>query len=154
MKRLLVLMLATVLLLTGCAVTRSYTVQDLTLTLPKAFTDLSQETYSENAAFLYGAGDCFLLGVREDKQTLLSHYPDLTLQDFGTLVIAAHQLDCKLTIKDGFYCFTYTTGGITYLSVVLEGSNSFWTVQGYCASDKFAENQNALWLYLTTAKVS
>ena len=154
MKRLLVLMLTAALLLTGCAVTRSYTAQDLTLTLPKAFADLSQEAYGEDAAFLYGAGGCFLLGVREDKQALLSHYPDLTLQDFGTLVIAAHQLDCKLTVKDGFYCFTYTAEGITYLSVVLEGSSSFWTVQGYCASDKFAENKDALWLYLTTAKVS
>ena len=154
MKRLFALMLAVLLLLSGCSSTRKFTTEGLTLTLPKAFQDLSREHYGENATFFYGYGDRFLLGVKEDKDEIYKHYPNISLLEFGTVVIQAHGLSCKLTQKDGFYCFRYTSNGITYLAIVLESDDAFWTVQAYCPEEKFTEVQDSLWTYLTTARFS
>ena len=155
MKRLFALVLVAFLLLTGCSPsTKDFTSQGLTLTLPSAFEDLSGEQFGKDATFLYGYGDRFLLGIKEDKSEIYQHYPDISLLLFGTVVIQAHGLSCKLTQKDGFYCFQYTADGISYLAVVLESDDAFWTVQAYCPEDKFSELQNSLWTYLKTARFS
>ena len=155
MKRLFALALAALLLLTGCnspSATKDFASAGLTLTLPNVFADISGEQYGTGATFLYGYGDRFILGVKEDKATICQHYPDISLLEFGTVVIQAHKLSCKLTQKDGFYCFRYTADGISYLAVVLESSDAFWTVQAYCPEEKFPELEDSFWSYLKTAR--
>ena len=60
-------------------------------------------------------------------------------------------------MKDGFYTFSYEKdapeGKLTYVAIVLESEDAFWTVQAYCVSSFYEENAAFLWESLKSAKL-
>jgi hypothetical protein len=151
MKRLLACVLIGLLLLTGCTSTHSR--DGLTLSLPKDFEDLSGAAYAQGLTLLYGNESMALLGIREEKAPLADR--NLTLEDYALLVLELNGIDAPVEQADGYYCFTYQAQAeqvqCTYLSVVLEDSENFWTLQAYCPSADFAKNRDTMWQILTSA---
>jgi hypothetical protein len=54
------------------------------------------------------------------------------------------------------YLYTATTEGIefTYIAAAFEGPLSYWLLQCYCKSDRFAELEPEIWKYLETVRIA
>ncbi len=162
MKRLLrfLPLVLAVFLLCGCSPkkTTTFTKNGISLTLPTYFEDKSGESYGKDVDFLYTYGGMGFLGIREARSEFPAGYGEMDLEAYGKYVIFGNNLTCELTKKDGFYTFTYEVsaaeGALTYVAVVLEGKDAFYTVQGYCLSRFYKENASLLWKYLTSVKIS
>ena len=161
MKRLFSLFL----LLTFCGVLfcgcldnyRAFERNGLSLRLPGYFEDKSGESYAREQDFLYSYGGMGFLGIREKRSDFPAGYENMGLEAYGNFVIYGNQLPCELTKRDGFYTFTYEKdapeGRLTYVAIVLEDKDAFWTVQAYCLSEFYPENASLIWKCLTSAKV-
>lgn len=161
MKRALSLFLALLLLgaLAGCSGPKevAFSRNGLTLTLPSYFADKAGEDYAQDVDFLCAYGTMGFLGIREERSAFPEGYQNMGLVPYGKFVILGNGLTCQLEEKEGFYTFSYTKeteeGNFTYVAIVLECADAYWTVQGYCLSQFFEENQALLWRYLKTAQV-
>lgn len=157
-SKLLALVLA-LLLLVGCTLPdKTVSCEDLTISLPGHFVDLSDQDVAQSMTFLYGFGTVAVMGLREARSELEANYPNITLEQYAKSIIAVSRLDCVLTQRDGLYTFTYTAAAdslsFTYLSAVYEGTDAFWVVQAYCLTEEFPKNEASLWQYLLSVKVS
>lgn len=158
--RLLILLLAC-FLLCGCfsKKTATFTKNGISLTLPTYFEDKSGESYGKDVDFLYTYGGIGFLGIREARSEFPDGYGEMDLEAYGKYVIFGNGLSCELTKKDGFYTFTYEVlaapeGSLTYVAIVLEGADAFYTVQGYCLSRFYEENAVFMWKCLTSVKIA
>ena len=111
MKRtfsLILLLLFYVNLLCGCG-DGYQTVENsgLTLRLPGYFEDKSNEDYAAGQDFLYSYGGMGFLGIRENRSDFPEGYGSMDLKAYGNFVIYGNGLPCELTLRDGFYTFTY-----------------------------------------------
>ena len=129
----------------------------LTLRLPGYFEDKSSESYAAEQDFLYSYGGMGFLGIREKRSDFPAGYENMGLKAYGNFVIYGNELPCELTMRDGFYTFTYEKDApeekLTYVAIVLENKDAFWTVQAYCLSEFYPENASLIWKCLTSAKV-
>ena len=107
--------------------------------------------------FLYTYGGTGFLGIREKRLDFPAGYENMDLEAYGKFVILGNGLSCDLQKKDGFYTFSYEKdapeGKLTYVAIVLESKDAFWTVQGYCLSSFYGENAAFLWETLKSAKL-
>jgi len=162
MKRLAVVILAMLMVLAclgGCKLTseKVFEKDGLQITLPAYFQDLSNQDYAEGISFLYGFGSLAVMGIKEQKAGPDEYIKQLTLENYGQLIISANNLTCELTQKDGLYTFVYEAESqgtkYTYLSAVFESETDFWTVQCYCTTDSYAKNYDTMWKYLKSVIV-
>ena len=161
MKRLFCL--AIVFLLCFCCLygcgddTEVYERNGLSLSLPAYFEDKSGESYASDYDFLYTYGGTGFLGIQEKRSDFPAGYENMDLEAYGKFVIFGNNLSCSLEKKDGFYTFSYEKdapeGKLTYVAIVLESGNAFWTVQAYCVSSFYEENASFLWESLKSAKL-
>lgn len=161
MKRLFRLLVITVLCLfcvSGCGDdTKTYERNGLSLKLPSYFEDKSSESYASSYDFLYTYGGIGFLGIREKRSDFPDGYEKMDLEAYGKFVIYGNQLPCELTKQDGFYTFSYKKaapeGDLTYVAIVLESEDAFWTIQAYCVTNFYEENASFMWKTLTNAKL-
>lgn len=163
MKRrlsLLFLLALTAILFCACFGGNKVTFQKdgLSLSLPAGFTDKSGEAFAKNLNFLYTYGGTGFLGIREKRSDFPAGYENMGLEAYGKFVILGNKLDCELQKKDGLYTFTYEVaapeGSLTYVAIVLEDGDAYWTVQGYCLSSDYTANETLIWNSLKSAKIS
>ena len=154
MKRLIALLMALMCLcsLSACSAKEAtFTIQDLSLSVPASFIPLHGDPAFADYDFLFSDGKVTVAGIREDKALL----PELTLETFGQLVIHAHELDCQLLESDGITFFNYEAGdpAFTYTVSVWETENAFWSVQTYCKSEDYAAVREDMWQLLRSVKL-
>ena len=126
MKKLLCVFLAICLCLSLCAcgqeetATVSHTYEDLTISLPENFIDLSDEAYAAGLTFLQGLDPIAVNGVREEKSVFANYGLELDLERYAKLVPMANNLSVQPTEKEGILTFSYeaTTDGVSYTYVV------------------------------------
>lgn len=160
MKRLLSLVIVLLLCfacLNGCSNNKTYEKNGLSLKLPAYFEDKSSEAYASGYDFLYTYGGIGFLGMQENRSDFPAGYENMDLEAYGKFVIFGNNLPCQLQEKDGFYTFTYKKaapeGDLTYVAIVLESRDAFWTVQAYCVSNFYEENASFMWEVLSKAKL-
>lgn len=146
-RRLIVCVLVLVCLLTGCTDKDKYPVgitldlQDISVTLPGDFSDLSGESYAEDADFMYGRKTLVVMGLSEKKEGLKVK----NLVEYTDSVIRGNNLSCTAVPNGNGYLFTYekpldnTT--YTYTVATFEGEINFWILQFYCPKENLRENQ-------------
>ena len=137
--------------------TKVYERSGLSLELPAYFEDKSSESYAGDYTFLYTYGGTGFLGIRENRSDFPSGYENMGLDAYGKFVILGNNLSCELEKKDGFYTFSYEKdtpeGKLTYVAILLENEDAFWTVQAYCLSSFYEKNTSFMWDSLTSAKL-
>lgn len=131
-------------LLTGCdrypqGTTATY--QDLTITLPGDFVELSKSTVNKDADFLYGRKTLVVMGLSENKTIL----KQMTLEEYTGYVIQGNDLACTPELSGAGYVFRYEAPvgdtSYTYVVATFEGDTNFWILQFYCPSANFSENK-------------
>lgn len=146
-----------VCLLGGCADNypqgQTVVYEDLQITLPGDFIDLSKEAYAEDANFLYGRNTLILKAMAEKKTSL----QEMTLDGYTSLVIKGNELTCAPeAFRDG-YLFSYETPvgneNYTYVTAVFEGEINFWLLQFYCPSANLTENQPEMDMILSAVQL-
>ena len=149
-------------LLTGCGSTEessTFTYGDLSITLPADFSDLSQKSYGSGYTFLFGSSEMTILGIKEEKSELFKDIPDMTLAQYGRLLIQLNGYDCDLTQRDGRYTFSYTAdlpgqeGEYAYTAVLYETGDAFWVLQCYCPGETVSQNRERIWDLLCAVKI-
>ena len=146
-KRLTAFGLVLVCLLSGCSDQDKYPsgirkeLDDIVLTLPGDFMDLSAEEAAKDATFMYGRKTLVVMGISEKKADLQVK----NLAEYTQQVIAANELTCTATPNGDGYLFTYEKNlgdtPYTYTTATYEGSNNFWILQFYGPKDDLQENQ-------------
>lgn len=147
MKRYMTAFLSVMLalfMLAGCAenpMLDTIAHEDILLTLPIDFLDLSQESFAKDADFLYGYDSLIVMGMAEKKSAL----QEMTLEQYTDLVISGNKLT-DAPKKDGDrYLFTYEMpvgdGVYTYEVATFEGSTHFWIVQCYCPKADYNKHE-------------
>ena len=127
--------------------------QELTLSLPEDFVDLSAESYAAGYDFLYQNGAVAVAGIRESKAALSALDPELTAEKYAALQMQLNGLPGEPAQKEGLWYFSYEAvsagASMTYLCAVYEGSQCFWLVQAYCKSGSFPAQEANMWQYLS-----
>ena len=146
-KRLIACVLVLMCLLTGCLDKSKYPdgiaidCEDMVLTLPGDFVDLSGEDYAKDANFMYGWKSLVVMGTAEKKDSLKA----MTLAEYTDTVIRGNELTCTATQSGNGYLFTYEKplDGTTYTYTVatFEGTTNFWILQFYGPKENLQENQ-------------
>ena len=129
-------------LLTGCGDQfpegKTLVFEDLRLTLPGDFVDLSAEGIDADADFLYGRKTLIVKGAAEDKSQL----QEMTLEGYTSAIISGNGLKTTPEVFGKGYTFTYETqSGYTYVTATFEGKSNFWLFQFYCPTADLQENQ-------------
>lgn len=134
--KVFICLLVLMCLLTGCndPVGVSIVCDDILLTLPADFIDLSGDSYGKDADFLYGRKTLVFMGLAEKKTSL----QEMTLDEYTGYVISGNGLSCSPTVFGNGYLFTYeaTIEGTvyTYVTATYEAEHNFWIFQFYCPS--------------------
>ena len=158
MKRCTTFLLVLVLLFTtlaGCSNRKSttYTHDDLTITLPKDFIDLSDEDFAAELSFIYGQDPIAVNGLRESKSTFTAYGLEVDLERYGQLLISSNDVQAKLEHKDDILFFTYASNGFTYVVTLRETEEAFWMVQAYCPTENYNKVKNDIWKILSSVTV-
>ena len=164
MARILSLLLV-VFLLTGCSLPGSgdkekvFTKAGVSMTLNNSFLDYTNTKQNEEQyPFFYVSAEIGLMGVEETKAELAENFGEHTVDSYAELIIDLYQLNATVQHKDGFTYFTYETEAegtmYTFTSVIVDAGDAFWNLQGYCATSVYSKNQETIWKFLTTAKIS
>ena len=146
-RRIFVCVLVLMCLLSGCTDRDQYptginlSFQDISLTLPGDFVDLSGEKYVEDAVFMYGRKSLVVMGLSEKKDSLKAK----TLVEYTDSVIRGNGLSCTAIQSGDGYLFTHEKplGGTTYTYTIAtyEGTTNFWILQFYGPTESLQENQ-------------
>lgn len=135
--------------------TTTVTIQDLSIQLPAAgYTDLTSSTDTD-MDFVYMLTDkTVIMGMREEKAALAEELQ--SLDAYVPALIDSNGLSCTIEYRNSIPTFLYTSddGEFTYLATVLEGTDSFWHLQGYSFTEDFANVEAELWQYLSSAQVA
>ena len=132
-------------LLTGCGDSypegKTLEFEDLRMTLPGDFIDLSGEGIDADADFLYGRKTLIVKGAAEKKAQL----QDMTLEGYTSAIITGNGLKATPVVSGKGYVFTYETAvgdqNYTYVTATFEGTTNFWLFQFYCPTADLQENQ-------------
>ena len=157
MKKFLALLLVTVLLLAGCSVSpKTFTTAGVSLTLDSSFIDFTNSKQNtEQYPFLYANNKIGILGVQENKAELAVDFGEHTTESYAELISDLYELNATVQHKDGFCYYNYnaTIDGesYTYLCIFMDAGADFWNLQGYCLAADYAEYQETIWNFLTSA---
>ena len=138
---------------------KTFTNNGATLTLNTSFLDFTKtEKNAGEYAFLYANDSIGILAIEENKQDLFAEFSEMDVQGYADLIAQLYTLGVTAEQKDGFWTYTYetTTDDVsqTFLCVFHETETAFWNIQSYCETELYAENQEAMWKYLTSATFS
>lgn len=159
MKKGIIFLLVVVLLsafLTGCGnrnTSAAYTHEDLTITLPADFIDLSEQDFAAELSFIYGLDPITVNGLREPKSTFAAYGLDVDLERYGQLLISGNNVQAKLEQKDDILFFTYTVNGFSYVVTLWESEDAFWMVQAYCPTETYNKAKSDIWNILSSVTV-
>ena len=158
--RLLCAALTLSLLLCGCSAIvqeQSVTCEELVLTLPASYIDLSDNDYAKGFPLLYGFEDEAVLAIKESRSPLDEYYPDINAEKYAFLFVETNALDSQVGKLGELVTFTYTADAdetsLTYLCGVYETEENFWCVQFYCPTADFEEAQPKFMSYLQKIQV-
>ena len=156
MRKLVLLLLVCALCLSACGAetaTAVHTYEDLSISIPVDYVDLTGEEFAANLDFVFGLDPIAINGLREEKATFEAYGLEVDLARYGSLLIAANNLSRQLSEKDGIPTFSYTSGDMTYVVTLWETEDAFWTVQGYCPTENYAKVKNEMWKILSSVTV-
>ena len=162
MKRILkisALCLILAVLLCACSVPdRVFTCQDLSITLPASFADLSGTLEDDDLDFFYMTVNTGITGYRVEKASVTEDTDGLTPEDYVLLMQYANGHTGKITHRSDICSYTYTadTDGedFTYLVAVFDAEDALWVLQCYCRTAEFSKTEETIWSYLETVTFS
>ena len=156
MRKLIPLLLALSLLLVACGAeenTASHTYEDLTLSIPVDYIELTGEDFAEGLDFVFGRDPIALNGLREEKATFEAYGLELDLQRYADLIRMSNNVSAEVTQRDGIWNFSYESGGFTYVVTLWETEDAFWTVQAYCPNENYGKVKDDMWKILSSVTV-
>lgn len=134
--KVFICLLVLLCLLTGCndPVGVSIVCDDILLTLPADFIDLSGDSYGKDADFLYGRKTLVFMGLAEKKTSL----QEMTLDEYTGYVISGNGIKATPHPFGDGYLFSYEADiehtAYTYTVATYEAEENFWIFQFYCPS--------------------
>lgn len=134
-----------------------HTYEDLTISLPQDFIDLTEEAFASGLTFLQGLDPIAVNGMREEKAIFENYGLELDLERYAKLVTLSNNLTVQPERKDGILTFSYEaiSDGVAYTYVVTlwETEDAFWTVQAYCPTADYSNVSDEIWEILSSVTV-
>lgn len=154
--RILALLLA-LTVLAGCgASTKSYTCNELTMTVPAYMRDVSKQSAFSDYTFALDSSSMAIFALNETfaDYPLLEEY---TTKDYADLVVTAYELDAATAERSGkdYHYIVYTAettkGEFTYMAGIFRNEKGFWMVQICSPTTKYDEQ--AFFSYMDTVNI-
>ena len=131
--------------------------EELILTLPATYVDLSDQDYAAEFSFVYGFENEAVLAIDQSRASLEPYYPDINAEKYAMLLAEVNDYDCQVGKLGELVTFTYTATTddveFTYLCGVYTSAENFWCVQFYCPAEDFADNEEKFMNYLQKIQV-
>ena len=129
-------------LLNAPAKPETFTYDDMEITLTNEFDEVSVDGYT----VCYESMDVGILAL-EEEFALAEGFGDLSLEEYGQLIIDANALDCSLQDENDLVYFEYqytdsaSSDAYNYFNVVYKTSDAFWMFQFASLEEDYAEYQ-------------
>ena len=137
---------------------QTLTFQDLSITLPSYFDDMTDPNsgVTIDGFFMYGYQEIMISGIREDY-SLFEEVP--SLEEYGKLLIENNSLNSQLEVIDGLTTFTFSqlvndSESYTYITSIYAGTDAFWMVQAGCRTMNMSSTRDKLIDFLKTVVVA
>ena len=163
MKRFVAFVCAMVMIMSvaaGCSTPEKVfdTGAGLTITLPGNFQEENDVSTGATACYVTNSAGVLILKETFEDLEAAGFSADMTLDEYGKVVIEANSLTTDLQEADGIKYFTYENGDegqkFTYYATVFEGSDAFWLVQFFCLSDQYENLQSDFQEWAKTIQIS
>ena len=154
-KSVIALVLAVVLVLTGCAAEETakvFTAEELSVTLTTAFKEKQYEGFTAS----FESSKVLMLALKESRS--LFPEPPATLEDYVSAVATANGLEgITPQEKDGLTWFTYQREvektPFTYYVFVYANEDAFWLVQFACQEKDAIALESQIFAYAGSVRV-
>lgn len=143
----------------GCEMgDRTLICQDLSISLPVYFADLSGSDNAEGLDFFYMSANMGITGNVIQKNEISEDAQNFTVKDFISLMQQGNGHTGSVTQRGEIITYQYTTDVdgelFTYLVAGFDVEDHIWVVQCYCKQDEFQDSESAMWSYLETVTFS
>ena len=130
----------------------------MTIMLPGNFQEENDVDTGATACYMSNNAGVIILKETFSDLEAAGFSSDMTLDEYGQVVIDANSLTTDLQEADGIKYFTYENGSegqdFTYYATIFEGSDAFWLVQFFCMSEDYEGLQSDFQEWAKTIKIS
>ena len=131
--------------------THTVTCEDLTMTVVTNRLEDKTEEWDNGATGCYVVNNKFaVMASREDSSSIAG---DPDLETYINVILQTNDFDSEVAYHDEIPYFTYTNDEFTFIVTVHKGTNSYWFLQTYCATENFSELEPQIWDVLTTVQI-
>ena len=157
MKRIVALVLVTLLLISVCACedsgAKTFTQDEFSITLSEDYGMVPHVSYFVS----YETADKKAVLVTKDRKFIVEDIAgktNLSLLEYANLVIETNRKGNDPNETDGVIWYTYTdNAGFTYLATVHKSQEAFWLVQFVCETTEFDDLKDTFFTYAKSVSI-
>ncbi len=136
----------------GSAEPKTFTKEGMSITLTSDFRESAQEGFT----VCYDSRKLAVLALKESYD-LFASMGDITLEEYGQLVLSANSLDSSLETENGLTFFSHdkyvNNTYYTYHCFVFQGTDAFWLVQFACKTGDAEALKDTIFSYAKSIEV-
>ena len=131
--------------------THTVTCEDLTMTVVTNRLEDKTEEWDNGATGCYVINNKFAIMASREDNSVIAGDPDL--DTYIKTIIRTNDFDAEILYHDHIPYFTYINDEFTHIVSVYKGTNSYWFLQAYGATEDFSELEPQIWEVLSTVSI-
>lgn len=136
----------------AAAQTHTVTCEDLTMTVVAARLEDKTEEWDNGATGCFVINNKFAIMASREDTSVIAGDPDL--DTYINTILRTNDFDSEVLYHDQIPYFTYTNDDFTHIVTVHKGTNSYWFLQTYGATEDFSQLEPQIWDVLTTVSIA
>ena len=132
--------------------THTVTCEDLTMTVVTNRLEDKTEEWNNGATGCYVIDNQFAIMASREDDSAIAGEPDL--ETYINTILMTNDFDAEMAYHEQIPYFTYTNDEFTHIVSVYKGTNSYWFLQAYGATENFSELEPRIWEVLTTVSIA
>lgn len=132
--------------------THIVTCEDLTMTVVTNRLEDKTEEWDNGATGCYVVNNKFAIMASREDNSVIAGDPDL--DTYIKTIIRTNDFDAGILYHDQIPYFTYTNDEFTHIVSVYKGTDSYWFLQAYGATEDFSQLEPQIWEVLETVQIA
>lgn len=132
--------------------THIVTCEDLTMTVITNRLEDKTEEWDNGATGCYVVNNKFAIMASREDNSAVAGEPDL--ETYIKAIIQTNRFASQIAYHGQIPYFTYTNDEFTHIVSVYKGTNSYWFLQAYGATEDFSQLEPQIWEVLETVQIA
>ena len=132
--------------------THIVTCEDLTMTVVTNRLEDKTQEWNNGATGCYVVDNKFAIMASREDNSVIAGDPDL--DTYIKTIIRTNDFDAEILYHDQIPYFTYTNDEFTHIVSVYKGTDSYWFLQAYGATEDFSQLEPQIWEVLETVQIA